>query len=46
MPTISTPSKIAGTRAHGARIYFSGSTAQEREAVVADVMRETGLRRG
>ncbi|KAH9812899.1 serine racemase-like [Teratosphaeria destructans] len=42
MPTISTPSKIAGTRQQGARVIFSGSTSDEREAVVADVIRETG----
>lgn len=42
MPTISTPSKIAGTGAQGATIHFSGSTSQEREAVVADVIKQTG----
>jgi threonine dehydratase len=42
MPSISTPSKISGTRAQHANIHFSGSTAQEREAVVADVIRDTG----
>ncbi|EEH41116.2 pyridoxal-5'-phosphate-dependent enzyme [Paracoccidioides lutzii Pb01] len=42
MPSISTRSKIAGTRAHGARIVFSGPTSQEREAVVASIVRETG----
>ena len=42
MPTISTPSKIAGTQAQGATVHFSGSTSQEREAVVADVIRQTG----
>jgi threonine dehydratase len=42
MPSISTPSKIAGTRAQAATIHFSGSTAQEREAVVATVVRDTG----
>lgn len=42
MPTISTPSKIAGTRAQHANIHFSGSTSTEREAVVADVQRDTG----
>jgi threonine dehydratase len=44
MPSISTPSKIAGTRAQAANIHFSGSTAQEREAVVADVVKDTGAR--
>ncbi|KAL2375715.1 threonine dehydratase [Blastomyces gilchristii SLH14081] len=42
MPSISTPSKIAGTRSHGAKVIFSGSTSQEREAVVATVIAETG----
>lgn len=42
MPTISTPSKIAGTQAQGAIVHFSGSTSQEREAVVADVIAKTG----
>lgn len=42
MPTISTPSKIAGTQAQGAIVHFSGSTSQEREAVVADVIHKTG----
>jgi threonine dehydratase len=42
MPTISTPSKIAGTRAQGAHIHFSGSTSTEREAVVEQVQKETG----
>lgn len=38
MPTISTPSKIAGTEAQGASVHFSGSTAPEREAMVSDLM--------
>jgi threonine dehydratase len=42
MPSISTPSKIEGTRAQGAILHFSGSTAAEREAVVADVQKDTG----
>ena len=42
MPTISTPSKIAGTKSHGANVLFSGSTSQEREAVVAEVISKTG----
>lgn len=41
MPTISTPSKIAATKGYGAEVIFSGSTSQEREAVVEDVMRKT-----
>jgi threonine dehydratase len=42
MPSISTPSKIAGTRAQHAHIHFSGSTSTEREAVVEDVIASTG----
>ena len=42
MPSISTPTKIEGTRAYGANIIFSGSTSTEREAVVADVQKSTG----
>jgi threonine dehydratase len=42
MPTISTPSKIAGTKGYGAKVIFSGSTSTEREAVVEDVIKETG----
>lgn len=42
MPTISTPSKIAATQGYGAHVYFSGSTSDEREAVVKDVIEDTG----
>jgi threonine dehydratase len=42
MPKISTPSKIAGTRIYTPNVIFSGSTSQEREAVVADVIQEKG----
>ena len=42
MPTISTPSKIAATKGYGAEITFSGSTEEERVAVVKEVMKETG----
>ncbi|ETI25147.1 hypothetical protein G647_04520 [Cladophialophora carrionii CBS 160.54] len=42
MPTISTASKIAGTRLYTPNVIFSGSTSQEREAVVADVVRAKG----
>ena len=42
MPTISTPSKIAGTKSYGANVIFSGSTSEEREVVVAEVMKNTG----
>lgn len=42
MPSISTPSKIAGTQSQGAIVHFSGSTSQEREAVVDDVIKQTG----
>ncbi len=44
MPGISTPSKIAATKGYGANVVFSGSTSTEREAVVADVFKETGAR--
>ena len=42
MPTISTPSKIAATQGYGAKVYFSGSTSQEREAKTEEVRRDTG----
>ena len=42
MPTISTPSKIAATQGYGAEVIFSGSTSQEREAIVEDVIKRTG----
>jgi threonine dehydratase len=42
MPRISTPAKIAATQSYGARVLFSGSTSVEREAVVDEVIRETG----
>ena len=42
MPTISTPSKIAATKGYGAEVIFSGSTSEEREAVVEDVIKRTG----
>ena len=42
MPTISTPSKIAATKGYGAHVYLSGSTSDEREAVVKDVIAKTG----
>ncbi|KAL8644714.1 MAG: hypothetical protein Q9226_007628 [Calogaya cf. arnoldii] len=42
MPTISTPSKIAATKGYGAEVIFSGSTSQEREAMVEDVIKRTG----
>ena len=42
MPTISTPSKISATQGYGATVYFSGSTSDEREAVVKDVIKDTG----
>lgn len=44
MPTISNPMKVAGTKGYGAKVYFSGSTAPEREAMAAEVMKETGAR--
>ncbi|KAF2477050.1 tryptophan synthase beta subunit-like PLP-dependent enzyme [Lindgomyces ingoldianus] len=42
MPSVSTPSKIAGTQAQGATIHFSGSTSQERETAVKEVIAKTG----
>lgn len=42
MPTISTPSKIAATKGYGANVHFSGSTAPEREALVAEIQKEYG----
>lgn len=44
MPTISNPTKIAATKGYGADIIFSGSTSDEREAVCARVMADTGAR--
>lgn len=41
MPTISTPSKITATQGYGAEVIFSGSTSQEREAVVENVIKRT-----
>jgi threonine dehydratase len=38
MPEISTPSKIASTKALGAHVYLSGSTSEEREAVTQTVL--------
>ncbi|GAB1739915.1 hypothetical protein NU219Hw_g4846t1 [Hortaea werneckii] len=42
MPTISTPSKIAGTKSHGAEVIFSGSTSEEREKVTQGIIDRTG----
>lgn len=42
MPHISTPSKIAATKGYGAEVIFSGSTADEREAVTKAVQERTG----
>ncbi|PTB67688.1 pyridoxal-phosphate dependent enzyme [Trichoderma citrinoviride] len=44
MPRISIPAKIAGTKGYGAKVVFSGSTSVEREAVVEQVVAETGAR--
>jgi threonine dehydratase len=38
MPEISTPSKVASTKALGANVYFSGSTSEEREVVTNKVL--------
>lgn len=42
MPSISTPAKIEATKGYGAQVIFSGSTAQERDAVASEVERRTG----
>jgi len=42
MPTISTPSKIAGTQLYTPHVIFSGSTSDEREAKLHEVLAETG----
>ncbi|KAL9114608.1 MAG: hypothetical protein Q9227_001286 [Pyrenula ochraceoflavens] len=42
MPSISTPSKIAGTRLYTDNVIFSGSTSVEREAKVEEVVESTG----
>lgn len=41
MPSISTPSKIAATKALTPNVIFSGSTSQEREQKVKEVIAET-----
>lgn len=41
MPSISTPSKIAATKALTRNVVFSGSTAEERERKVEEVIKET-----
>lgn len=42
MPTISLPNKIAATQDYGAKVYFSGSNSEEREAMVEEVIQATG----
>ena len=42
MPSISTPSKIQGTKMYTDKVIFSGSTSVEREAKVEDVQKQTG----
>ena len=44
MPTISMSTKIAATKGYGAKVIFSGSTSEEREKVVNEVIKETGAR--
>jgi len=47
MPSISTKSKISGTKGHkGVTVVFSGSTAPEREAVVREVIEEQKRKTG
>lgn len=42
MPTITTASKIAGTQYYTDHVIFCGSTSQERQAKVEEVLKETG----
>lgn len=44
MPKISAAPKVAATKGYGAHVVFSGSTSVEREAVAAQVIRDTGAR--
>lgn len=44
MPSVAPAAKVAATRGYGAEVVFSGSTGAEREAVVAEVVREKGGR--
>ncbi|KAG5921077.1 hypothetical protein E4U61_007151 [Claviceps capensis] len=44
MPSIATPQKIAAAKAYGARVYLSGSTYPEREALTRQVISTTGAR--
>lgn len=44
MPKVAPAAKVAATRGYGAEVVFSGSTGAEREAVVAEVVREKGGR--
>lgn len=42
MPSVTLPNKIAATKGYGAKVYFSGTTAAERQEVAAKVQAETG----
>ncbi|KAH7156047.1 serine racemase [Dactylonectria macrodidyma] len=44
MPSVSRPNKVAATKGYGAKVYHSGSTSTEREAVAAQVVSDTGAR--
>ena len=44
MPMISTPTKITAIMGHGARVVFSGSTSEEREKVVNEIIKKTRAR--
>jgi threonine dehydratase len=46
MPAVSTPSKVEATKTLGAKVYFSGSATEEREAVTKQVLStlEPGIR--
>lgn len=42
MPSVTLPNKIAATKGYGAKVFFSGTTAAERQEVAAKVKAETG----
>ncbi|KAL2211272.1 serine racemase [Sarocladium strictum] len=42
MPSVTLPNKVAATKGYGGKVYFSGTTAAERQEVAAKVQAETG----
>jgi threonine dehydratase len=42
MPAVTLPNKIAATKGYGAKVFFSGTTAAERQEVAAKVQADTG----